>query len=121
MRSLKDYPGLPGLFVSTIFSGALSTLSSGFNSLAAIALQDVVRGYIARDLTERRATLIAKGLGNLSVIANVMTMNLLLWNRFVFPAVAFGVLCIALSFLASFMGGLLQVSPPDGAVNRFST
>lgn len=66
MKSLEKYPGLPGLFVSAIFSGALSTLSSGFNSLSAITLQDIVKGYIAADLTEQRATFIAKCLGDQS-------------------------------------------------------
>ena len=33
-------PGLPGLFMAGVFSGSLSTISSGLNSLAAIALRD---------------------------------------------------------------------------------
>jgi sodium-coupled monocarboxylate transporter 8/12 len=38
--SLKDMPGLPGLFVAGIFSGSLSTVSSAVNSLAAVTLED---------------------------------------------------------------------------------
>ena len=34
-----DIPGLPGLFMAGVFSGSLSTISSGLNSLAAISLQ----------------------------------------------------------------------------------
>ena len=38
---MKDYPGVPGLFVAGVFSGALSTVSSGLNSLAAVTLRFV--------------------------------------------------------------------------------
>ena len=37
-----DIPGLPGLFMAGVFSGSLSSISSGLNSLAAIALKDFV-------------------------------------------------------------------------------
>ena len=36
---MRDYPGVPGLFVAGVFSGALSTVSSGLNSLAAVSLR----------------------------------------------------------------------------------
>lgn len=35
-------PGLSGLFVSGIFSGSLSTVSSALNSLAAVTFQDYI-------------------------------------------------------------------------------
>ena len=63
METLGEFPGVPGLFVSAIFSGALSTLSSGFNSLSAITLQDIIKSYIKPDMTEKTATLTAKILG----------------------------------------------------------
>jgi len=63
MESLGAFPGVPGLFVSAIFSGALSTLSSGFNSLSAITLHDIIKSYIKKDMTEKQATLTAKLLG----------------------------------------------------------
>ena len=37
-----DYPGVPGLFMAGVFSGSLSTISSGLNSLAAITLRDFI-------------------------------------------------------------------------------
>merc|ERR1719318_1481590 len=37
-----DIPGLPGLFMAGVFSGSLSSVSSGLNSLAAIALKDFI-------------------------------------------------------------------------------
>lgn len=43
MEVLGKIPGLPGLFVAVIFSAALSTMSSGFNSLAAVAYEDFLQ------------------------------------------------------------------------------
>ena len=41
MQVMGDIPAIPGLFVAGVFSGALSTVSSGLNSLAAVVLQDL--------------------------------------------------------------------------------
>jgi sodium-coupled monocarboxylate transporter 8/12 len=41
--SLKNMPGLAGLFVAGILSGSLSTVSSAVNSLAAVTLEDYVK------------------------------------------------------------------------------
>ncbi|GIY25711.1 sodium-coupled monocarboxylate transporter 2 [Caerostris darwini] len=60
MDSLGSIPGLPGLFVSGIFSGALSTLSSSLNSLSANTLEDLVRSYISPNMSELWATRTAK-------------------------------------------------------------
>lgn len=43
MDVLGNLPGLPGLFVATIYSAALSTISAGMNSLAAVCITDFVR------------------------------------------------------------------------------
>jgi len=43
VESLRNMPGLAGLFVAGIFSGSLSTVSSAVNSLAAVALEDYVK------------------------------------------------------------------------------
>lgn len=40
---MGDMPGLPGLFVSGIFSASLSTISAAVNSLAAVTLEDYVK------------------------------------------------------------------------------
>lgn len=42
METLHQFPGAPGLFVCCVFSAALSTLSSGFNALAAVTWDDVL-------------------------------------------------------------------------------
>ncbi|CAG2165232.1 unnamed protein product [Oppiella nova] len=46
MDTLSQYPGLPGLFVACVFSGSLSTLSSGYNSLAAITFEDLIKDRV---------------------------------------------------------------------------
>jgi Na+/proline symporter len=38
---LGSIPGMPGLFLSTIFSATLSTLSSGLNSIVAVLWEDI--------------------------------------------------------------------------------
>uniref|UniRef100_A0A8C9VUW6 Sodium-dependent multivitamin transporter n=1 Tax=Scleropages formosus TaxID=113540 RepID=A0A8C9VUW6_SCLFO len=62
MDVLQDLPGLPGLFVACLFSGALSTISSAFNSLATVTMEDLIKPHFPA-MTETRATLLSKGLG----------------------------------------------------------
>ncbi|KAJ8318308.1 hypothetical protein KUTeg_003399 [Tegillarca granosa] len=87
MDVMAHVPGVPGLFVACIFSGTLSTISSGLNSLAAVMLQDIIKPYIVPDLSERRATLVAKCL-----------------------AVGYGVLGLAMTYVASQLGNILQAA-----------
>ncbi|XP_033625372.1 sodium-dependent multivitamin transporter-like [Asterias rubens] len=76
--------GLPGLFTAAIFSGSLSTVSSGMNSLAAVTLEDVLPH---RRFSEPRAALVSKIL-----------------------ACTYGLLCVGLAYLARQMGPVLQVA-----------
>ncbi|CAL8148090.1 unnamed protein product [Orchesella dallaii] len=87
MDTLGTFRGLPGLFVAGIFSGALSTVSSGLNSLAAITLEDFIRGVFYPDITDERATTVSKLL-----------------------AVAFGLISFGLVFVAEQLGGVLQAA-----------
>uniref|UniRef100_A0A8B9J6C4 Solute carrier family 5 member 6 n=1 Tax=Astyanax mexicanus TaxID=7994 RepID=A0A8B9J6C4_ASTMX len=43
MDMLQDFPGLPGLFVACLFSASLSTISSAFNSLATVTMEDLIK------------------------------------------------------------------------------
>ncbi|XP_064601430.1 sodium-coupled monocarboxylate transporter 1-like [Liolophura sinensis] len=87
MDVLGKIPGIPGLFISCLFSGALSTISSGLNSLSAVILTDVISQYFIKDMNEKTA----------------MTVSRIL-------AVVCGVVCLALSYVASLLGGVLQAA-----------
>lgn len=86
MDVLRDLPGLPGLFVACLFSGSLSTISSAFNSLATVTMEDLVKPYFPA-MKESQATLLSKGL-----------------------ALVFGLLCLAMAYIASLMGSVLQAA-----------
>lgn len=87
MDLLSHVPGVPGLFVACIFSGTLSTISSGLNSLAAVTLTDFVKPFIAPNMSERKATNVSKIL-----------------------ALVFGVICLGLTWVASLLGNILQAA-----------
>lgn len=85
MKTLSVVPGLPGLFVACVFSGALSTLSSGFNSLAAVTWEDFVKKW--SNVTEKQASYITKAMASV-----------------------FGLLTIGLAFLAGRVGSILKAA-----------
>ncbi|XP_077562058.1 sodium-coupled monocarboxylate transporter 2-like isoform X2 [Haemaphysalis longicornis] len=58
MKTMNGIPGLPGVFAACVFSGALSTLSSGFNSLAAVTWEDFLAGRLK--LTRRQEAYVTK-------------------------------------------------------------
>lgn len=86
MDVLRDLPGLPGLFVACLFSGSLSTISSAFNSLATVTMEDLVRPHFS-GLSESRATLISKLL-----------------------ALGYGLLCLGMAYVSSMLGPVLQAA-----------
>ncbi|KAK7002881.1 Sodium-dependent multivitamin transporter [Biomphalaria glabrata] len=59
MLTLGFLPGLPGIYIATIFSGALSTLSSGLNSLAANTVEDFLSHCLTKK-SEATVTFITK-------------------------------------------------------------
>ncbi|KAK5858022.1 hypothetical protein PBY51_011222 [Eleginops maclovinus] len=87
MDMLEGLPGLPGLFVACLFSAALSSISSSFNSLATVTMEDLIKPRFPT-MTEARATLLSKAL-----------------------ALFYGLLCLAMAFLTHLMGdSVLQVA-----------
>ena len=87
MKTVGSMPGLPGLFIAGIFSGALSSVSSFVNSLAAVTIEDYIKPCCSKPMTDRTETLVTK-----------------------FLAFFFGILCVALTYLAEQMSGILQAS-----------
>jgi len=75
MEVLSDKPGLPGVFLACIFSGSLSTISSGLNSLAAVLVEDVYKGLMRRQISDQRQGLVSK---ILSVVLGAVVMLLTL-------------------------------------------
>nr|KAG5707446.1 hypothetical protein BaRGS_011950 [Batillaria attramentaria] len=92
METLGEYPGLPGLFVACVYSAALSTVSSGVNSLAAVTLEDFLRPWMDK-LTEGRFS---------ARLHTIMTIT---------SALFYGLVTIGLAYLAGLMGStVLQIS-----------
>ncbi|XP_077977806.1 sodium-coupled monocarboxylate transporter 1-like [Glandiceps talaboti] len=86
MDILSFLPGLPGLFVSCMFSAALSTISSGLNSLAAVTGEHFIR-QIWKTMPEQKYARVTKGL-----------------------ALFYGLFCIFMAWVSSLLGGVLQVA-----------
>ncbi|CAF2853122.1 unnamed protein product [Rotaria sp. Silwood2] len=60
MEVLNDKKGLPGIFLACVFSGSLSTISSGLNSLAAVLIEDIYKGLMERALSDERQDFLSK-------------------------------------------------------------
>lgn len=86
MDLLKDMPGLPGLFVACLFSGSLSTISSAFNSLATVTMEDLIQPWFPQ-LTETRAIILSRSL-----------------------AFAYGLVCLGMAYISSHLGSVLQAA-----------
>ncbi|CAG2173502.1 unnamed protein product [Oppiella nova] len=86
MDTLSQYPGLPGLFVACVFSGSLSTLSSGYNSLAAITWEDLIKDRVKLK-NESQALLVSKLI-----------------------AMSYGLIIIGFAFLVGNAGTVMQAS-----------
>lgn len=86
MDLLKGLPGLPGLFVACLFSGSLSTISSAFNSLATVTMEDLIRPWFPQ-FSEVRAIMLSRIL-----------------------AFGYGLLCLGMTYISSQMGPVLQAA-----------
>ncbi|XP_059613300.1 putative sodium-dependent multivitamin transporter [Phlebotomus argentipes] len=89
--TMHDYSGLPGLFVSGIFSASLSTVSAALNSLAAVTLEDYIKPlYLAlkkKPLVESQSTLPSKLI-----------------------SCTYGLICVGVAFATQSLGGVLQAA-----------
>jgi SSS family transporter len=87
MEVLSDKKGLPGIFLACIFSGSLSTISSGLNSLAAVLIEDIYKGLMGRQMTDQRQGFISKIL-----------------------SVILGAFVILLTYVVSYFGSILNAA-----------
>ncbi|XP_053970574.1 sodium-coupled monocarboxylate transporter 1-like [Hylaeus volcanicus] len=88
MNILRDMPGLPGLFVAGVFSAALSSLSTGLNSMSAVVLEDFVKPFRKTPFTPKVADTLMK-----------------------LTVVVLGIICVALVFVVEKTGShVLQLS-----------
>ncbi|NXR64095.1 SC5A8 protein, partial [Rhadina sibilatrix] len=83
---LHDFPGVPGLFVASAYSGTLSTVSSSINALAAVTVEDLIKPYF-KSLSEKKLSWISMGM-----------------------SLFYGGVCIAMAAVASLLGALLQAA-----------
>jgi Na+/proline symporter len=87
MEVLSDKPGLPGVVLACFFSGSLSTISSGLNSLAAVIIEDVYKSLMNRQLSDERQGFASKIL-----------------------SVVLGVIVMALTYVVSYLGSILNAA-----------
>lgn len=81
----ERYPGLPGIFISCLFSGALSTLDSALHALASVTWEEVKGMDRFRGITDRTETIILRVL-----------------------SVFFGFLATGMAFLCDNLGSLIS-------------
>ncbi|KAK6622118.1 hypothetical protein RUM44_001925 [Polyplax serrata] len=87
MKITSHIPGLPGIFVSGVFSAALSTMSTGLNSMTGVILQDFIRPLRKKPMSEASAAFFMK------IIVVVLGITLLI-----------------LACVVDKLGGLIQTS-----------
>uniref|UniRef100_A0A336KXY7 CSON013148 protein n=1 Tax=Culicoides sonorensis TaxID=179676 RepID=A0A336KXY7_CULSO len=95
MDVLGLFPGLPGLFVAGVFSAALSSLSTGLNSMSAVLLEDFFKPYCKTPLSEKQTKYVMRGV-----------------------VIVFGTICVALVFVVEHLGSVLQLSISLGAISN---
>jgi len=87
MDTLGEYPGMPGLFVAGVFSAALSSLSTGLNSMSAVILEDFCKPFVKKSLSERQTAYIMR-----------------------IVVIVFGAICVGLVLVVEKLGTVLQLT-----------
>ncbi|KAJ8917414.1 hypothetical protein NQ315_005460 [Exocentrus adspersus] len=94
MQIAQTMPGLPGLFVSGVFSAALSSMSTGLNSMTGVIFEDLIKPRIKKPLSESQASFLMKVI-----------------------VVIIGSICVGLVFVVEKMGAaLIQASGSLSAI-----
>ncbi|XP_065218773.1 sodium-coupled monocarboxylate transporter 1-like [Planococcus citri] len=82
----EKIPGLAGIFLSGVFSASLSTMSTGLNSMAGVAYEDIIKPFYKKELSE-------------AAVSNIMKAIVVL----------LGTICVILVFMIEKMGTLFEV------------
>jgi sodium-coupled monocarboxylate transporter 8/12 len=105
---LRELPGVPGLFIAGVFSAALSSLSTGLNSMSAVILEDFFKSFSKRTITERETAIIMRAsvfiLGSIAVglVYVVQHMGSVLQLSMTVPAACLGPM-LGVFFIGMFM------------------
>ena len=59
---LSKIPGLSGIFMACVFSGGLSTISSGLNAMSTVLLEDFIKPFCCASLINKRGIILSKAL-----------------------------------------------------------
>ncbi|BHF76007.1 hypothetical protein SprV_0501910500 [Sparganum proliferum] len=107
MHLFQNIPVLRGVFLSTIFAAALSTLSSGINGIACVLVEDVfldayLRFNSGKKIKQKKFTLFAR---LLAVLLGLIIVGL----AFLLKVVPAGVLNMAFSIFGAVGGPILTV------------
>ncbi|CAH2239518.1 jg21523 [Pararge aegeria aegeria] len=86
MDVLGEWKGMPGIFVAGVFSAALSSLSTGLNSMAAVVLEDFWKPFF-RKLSRRETQILVRAV-----------------------VVILGCICVGLVFVVEKLGSVLQLT-----------
>ncbi|KAL5274149.1 hypothetical protein ACFFRR_000734 [Megaselia abdita] len=92
---LQALPGMSGLFVSAVFSASLSSMSTGLNSMSAVILEDFIKPFRSKPLSERQVHYLLR-----------------------LTVVLFGIAIISLVFIVEKLGMVLQLATTLGAVTH---
>ena len=116
---ILDFPGLIGLWFAAIFSGSLSSMSTGYNSAAACLWEDILKNFkFAKKLSKRQVSILLKVI---TLSLGVFTCLLALMFQFVKGSVIqltnstvsiFG----AAIYIAFFNGALFPMTNSIGTV-----
>jgi Na+/proline symporter len=61
METLCGFPGLSGLFLSGVFSAALSSASTALNSMSAVVLEDFCGSMLNLKLSRKSSAIVVRG------------------------------------------------------------
>ncbi|KAL8591612.1 hypothetical protein ACOMHN_030498 [Nucella lapillus] len=92
LQVLKDAPGMSGLYMAMLFSGTLSSVSSGINGMATVTVEDLLAPRF-KSLQDNTLTALAKGL-----------------------AVVYGLVSLGVAYLMKYMSGPVSQGAITGLV-----